>query len=591
MVCSDGPVLVQISSPLTERTPIAACVADQANIFIDSMGLAMTNLERRQTPRTTIARHAYINIEPNNGGIVLNVSDGGLCFHSFDPVQRNGKIRFWFSDHNRRIEASGALAWMDETQKGGLRFTALPADAHEQIRNWMSQPGVKFAAGVVSTSKGPQPGASLAPTAIPTATHTATPTAVPAARPAETKVVPVSPQAPPSPALKAPVQEPRAPRHLSGFSRGLATGLLISAVVVAAFLFQSYRREFGESLIHLGEQFAAKPQIQTPVVAAASPAVSPGPTAPLATSLVVVQSPPRFAKTPPQPKPAPRSEKLRAQPEKVVPQPRPGANKPQESKVALPGPTTTTTLAAAAVVPASVTATPAPKLSVAASTTPSPSLTSPATSLPTAASSSNPVPAKVALVPKVEPAKPPEVQTESSTAENTASTSELYFEVGKFKNQSRAHIELDKLAQLGFPATAVQKGFLWSNSYHVLVGPYGDEDRARTTHQSLVSNGFNPRPFERGSRAFTLNSPVTLNGARTPPGDYIVSWESYLDDARVKFLHNDFLVATANGRWVKRDVKFPRDAYVYRRNADGSRTLLEIRFGGTRQTLVFAKSF
>ena len=64
-------------------------------------------------------KHAYINIEPNNGGIVLNVSDGGLCFHSFDPVRRNGPVRFWFSQHNQRIEADAELAWTDATQKGG----------------------------------------------------------------------------------------------------------------------------------------------------------------------------------------------------------------------------------------------------------------------------------------------------------------------------------------------------------------------------------------------------------------------------------------------------------------------------------------
>ena len=50
----------------------------------------MTGPERRQTPRTTLEKHAYINIEPNNGGIVLNASDEGLCFYSFDPVHKNG---------------------------------------------------------------------------------------------------------------------------------------------------------------------------------------------------------------------------------------------------------------------------------------------------------------------------------------------------------------------------------------------------------------------------------------------------------------------------------------------------------------------
>ena len=105
-------------------------------------------------------RHAYINIEPDNGGIVLNVSEGGLCFHSYDPVKsigNNGKIRFWFSDQNQRIEADGTLAWTDETQKGGLRFTALPAEAREKIRDWINQlcnagPGRRWVSSDVARS-------------------------------------------------------------------------------------------------------------------------------------------------------------------------------------------------------------------------------------------------------------------------------------------------------------------------------------------------------------------------------------------------------------------------------------------------------
>ncbi len=206
------------------------------------------------------------------------------------------------------------------------------------------------------------------------------------------------------------------------------------------------------------------------------------------------------------------------------------------------------------------------------------------------ATASNLVPAKPGTTPKAEPPNQPGVHTEDSKAQNTLSTSELYFEVGKFKNQLEAHDETDKLAQLGFPVTAVQKGFLWTNSYHVLVGPYADEDQAQVTHENLVSNGFKPRSFEKGSRDFTILSAVTLNGARTPEGDYIISWESYIGDASVKFTRNNDLVAAADGRWVKRDVKYRRNEYVYRKNPDGSRTLLEIHFEGMRQALVFGKA-
>src|SRR5579864_4418324 len=119
--------------------------------------MPMIGPERRQTPRTTLEKHAYVNIDPNNGGIVLNVSDGGLCFHSYDPVPRNGTIRFCFSDNGHRIEADGTLAWTDETQKGCLRFAAVPAEARGKIREWMNQPSIPLAADEASARVGLRP--------------------------------------------------------------------------------------------------------------------------------------------------------------------------------------------------------------------------------------------------------------------------------------------------------------------------------------------------------------------------------------------------------------------------------------------------
>ena len=198
-------------------------------------------------------------------------------------------------------------------------------------------------------------------------------------------------------------------------------------------------------------------------------------------------------------------------------------------------------------------------------------------------------PGGIGSAPKLEASNQPGVHTEGSGAVNTDFNRELYFEVGKFKNVFQAQDETERLAQLGFRATAVQKGHLWASSFHVLVGPYPDEEQAKATHENLVTSGFKPRPFEKGWRSFTFISSVTLNGARTPEGDYTISWESYIGDASVKFLRNNSVVTTTEGRWVKHEAKYPRDAYVYRRNPDGSRTLLEIHFGGMRQALVFGK--
>ena len=56
------------------------------------------------------------------------------------------------------------------------------------------------------------------------------------------------------------------------FTGGLATGLLVSALIAAPFLFRSYKRQLGESLIQWGELISARPHSQ---VQSASPALPP----------------------------------------------------------------------------------------------------------------------------------------------------------------------------------------------------------------------------------------------------------------------------------------------------------------------------
>ncbi|HEY6051068.1 MAG TPA: hypothetical protein VIZ58_07450, partial [Thermoanaerobaculia bacterium] len=95
--------------------------------------------------------------------------------------------------------------------------------------------------------------------------------------------------------------------------------------------------------------------------------------------------------------------------------------------------------------------------------------------------------------------------------------------------------------------------------------------------------------FERGSRNFTFSSPVRLNGTEMPLGEFVIRWESYIPDAKVKFLLNDDLVMSVDGRWVDRGVKNERNAFVYEKRGDGSHNLLEIRFAGMSRVLVFSK--
>src|SRR5262245_54364099 len=248
------------------------------------MAPPMVKPERRQSPRMTPEELAYISLEPGNGGIVRNVSDRGLCFHAIAPVQRTGTIRVWFSAEGRRIEADAELVWTDATRKtGGLRFTAVPAEAREQMRIWMVQSARPLSAERKSLEPVESPHALPGFSSSRPSTNTA---------PAEC--------APPD--VLSPKE--KALTLLGGFHRGLVTGIVISALVAGAFLFHAHRRQFGESLIRLGERFGARPQSQ---------AVAPAP-APIPVQLPAATPKPKTVSPAPAPIPVPRPERLLSHP-------------------------------------------------------------------------------------------------------------------------------------------------------------------------------------------------------------------------------------------------------------------------------------
>lgn len=97
---------------------------------------------RRQHERNAIEGFSFLQIGQDEGGRVLNISEGGLRFESFAPVPENEPIHLWFSFTLReRIEATGEVAWADGARKtGGLKFLGLSEQAREQIRAWTKRP-------------------------------------------------------------------------------------------------------------------------------------------------------------------------------------------------------------------------------------------------------------------------------------------------------------------------------------------------------------------------------------------------------------------------------------------------------------------
>ena len=87
--------------------------------------------------------------------------------------------------------------------------------------------------------------------------------------------------------------------------------------------------------------------------------------------------------------------------------------------------------------------------------------------------------------------------------------------------------------------------------------------------------------------ALSLPYVVNLNGAQVPAGTYELTWEAQGSAARATLWKDGQFVATAPGAWVKNGVKYPEDEALVLLNPEGSRSLVEIRIGGTARAIVF----
>ena len=504
----------------------------------------MMNSERRQNPRTKVAALAYINFEPNNGGIVLNVSEGGLCFHAVTPLQLDGTLRFWFSAEGRRVEANGELAWTDETRKaGGLRFGILPAEVRDQVRGWMNQ------CAILSVPE------KTSPQMI-----------VPAHQSAQSRAGQLQTNARQRKELSAAASIRRPPAN---FVRGWVSGLLTATLVMAAFFLNSHRRQVGESLILLGERFAAQPATQIALGAPPpAPARAPAPVPASATASAPALTPAAIAFARAEsPTPArvedPPAARARGAMKTVKPpkaKPRTGARSNAIS----------------------------PVLPITSSRTPASALESAPNSIE---SSKTPQPETAADVPsdppRVESASPIRVNTDADVGKTPdfGVSPGKYLEVGQFRHKAAADEATNSAKALGVPVIVVHKSVLWMNSYHVLAGPYRNQNDAELARGRLQSRGFKPRELPNKSRHFTLPL-MTLYGTDVSVTDCTITWELYSPYATITFVKGNTVVATAQGTWVKRNYTYKTNGVVNRSNDRGLRTLLEIQCHGMDEALV-----
>ena len=95
----------------------------------------------RAHARRRILPIGYVELGQENGGILLNLSEGGLAVRSPLPLvsREFTGIRFQAPKAQAWLTASGRIVWLSDSKKeGGIQFTELPGDARQQIHKWAS---------------------------------------------------------------------------------------------------------------------------------------------------------------------------------------------------------------------------------------------------------------------------------------------------------------------------------------------------------------------------------------------------------------------------------------------------------------------
>jgi len=96
--------------------------------------------DKRQFVRKRTDQLVYAEFGPENGSVLLNLSEAGCSFQSIAPV-REEQLRFWVSvGDGRKLEGEGRMVWSDIAKKtGGLCFLNPSPELREQVRAWLEQ--------------------------------------------------------------------------------------------------------------------------------------------------------------------------------------------------------------------------------------------------------------------------------------------------------------------------------------------------------------------------------------------------------------------------------------------------------------------
>jgi TonB family protein len=141
--------------------------------------------ERRLHPRRPVSALAYADLGEDNGGLVLNLSEGGMAVRAAVILAGDDlpKIRFQLPGSRGWFEAAGQIAWTGDSRKiAGIQFRDLRPELRQMIQAWITSP--EFGSDLPRKDQPPAPGNSASSTlSVSAAPSMDSPPSTPAADP------------------------------------------------------------------------------------------------------------------------------------------------------------------------------------------------------------------------------------------------------------------------------------------------------------------------------------------------------------------------------------------------------------------------
>ena len=102
--------------------------------------------DRRHAPRKPVKSLAYINVNSNNGGILVNLNKAGLAMRVIDPLVTGQHVHLAFllmlNGIEEAVEVEGQVAWTDELGlSAGIRLNDLAPPSQQLLERWLSLDG------------------------------------------------------------------------------------------------------------------------------------------------------------------------------------------------------------------------------------------------------------------------------------------------------------------------------------------------------------------------------------------------------------------------------------------------------------------